>query len=60
MDDILLANIRLRIKRCRWLATHTTDDGVAEALQSMADEGDADLERLQRQPNVEIIPWTVQ
>lgn len=60
MDDIILANIRSRIKRCRWLAAHTTDDAVAEALQNMANEGDADLERLLRQPNVEITPWTVQ
>jgi hypothetical protein len=46
MDEDVVANIRARIERCRRLAASTTDREVAAILLQMAQEGDADLERL--------------
>lgn len=46
MDEDVIANIRSRIERCRRLAASTTDRQVAATLLQMAQEGDADLERL--------------
>jgi hypothetical protein len=46
MDEDVVANIRARVERCRRLAASTTDRQVATVLLQMADEGDADLERI--------------
>ena len=46
MDQDVIANIRSRVARCRRLAASTTDRQVAAVLLQMAEEGDADLERL--------------
>lgn len=59
MDDLVIANMRARVERCRWLALHCMDDAVALALRTMADEGEADIERVLRerheksQPDIE-------
>ena len=49
MDDVVIANIRSRIDRCRRLAAHMTDERTRGILEQMADEGEADLARLQAQ-----------
>lgn len=46
MDEDVVANIRSRVERCRRLAASTTDRQVAAVLLQMAEEGNADLERL--------------
>ena len=49
MDDTVIANIRSRIDRCRGLAAHMTDERTRSILEQMADEGEADIARLQAQ-----------
>lgn len=46
MDDTTLANMRLRIERCRRLAATCTDEKVTASLLAMADEGEADINRM--------------
>lgn len=53
MDEDIVANIRARVDRCRRLAASTTDRQVATVLLQMADEGDADLERLSGESEAE-------
>jgi len=48
VDEQTIANMRARVKRCRWLADHTTDPATAKVLRQMADEGEADIGRLTR------------
>lgn len=48
MDEQTLANIRSRIERCRRLAAGILDPSAAKILGEMADEGQADLDRLLR------------
>lgn len=65
MDDLTVANMRSRVDRCRWLAMHTTDAATAAELRKMADDGEADIERVLRergeqpQLKIEISPRTV-
>jgi hypothetical protein len=47
MDEELIQHIRDRVAPCRRLADYTTDDRVRATLREMADEGEADLQRLQ-------------
>jgi hypothetical protein len=47
MDDEMMANIRARIERCRRLASLTIDERARRILRDMADEGEADLRRLE-------------
>ena len=49
MDDDIVSNIRGRVARCRRLAASTTDRQVAAVLLQMADEGEADLQKLLEQ-----------
>lgn len=46
MTSDLAAKMRARIEECRRLAISTNDPVVREALRAMADDGDADLQRL--------------
>jgi hypothetical protein len=46
MDDNIIANMRSRVERCRRLARSTLDEEVAQTLNLMADEGEADIARL--------------
>jgi len=46
LDETTLANMRLRIERCRRLARTCTDDETAKALVQMADDGEADIARM--------------
>jgi len=47
MSDELRRNMRARIERCRRLAKYINDPRTTEALLQMADEGEADLARLE-------------
>ena len=47
MSDDPLDGMRARIAQCRRLAASTTDAQAREVLTKMADEGEADLKRLE-------------
>lgn len=47
MSEDPLEGMRARIAQCRRLAASTTDAQAREALTQMADEGEADLKRLE-------------
>lgn len=47
MDRETLDHIRDRVERCRRLARQTTDDRARIALLELADEGEADLRKLE-------------
>ena len=49
MPDDVIANIRARIAQCRRLAEMITDEQAAAILRQMADDGESDLKRLQRE-----------
>lgn len=46
IDEATIANMRLRVERCRFLANSCGDKTTAAALHAMADEGEADIARL--------------
>jgi len=46
LDETTLANMRLRVERCRRLAASCTDMEVAKSLLAMANEGEADINRV--------------
>jgi len=45
--DEVISNIRSRMARCRQLAKMTTDERARTILRQMADEGEADIRKLQ-------------
>ena len=45
----LISHIRSRVTRCRQLASMITDERAATVLRQMAEEGEADIRRLQEQ-----------
>ena len=47
MDSKALANMRARVAQCRRLAASITDARAAAILRQMADEGDADIARIE-------------
>jgi len=47
MDQATLANMRARVAQCRRLAASITDARAAAILRQMADEGDADIARVE-------------
>lgn len=47
MDQEIIANMRARVAKCRSLANATTDPRTAKILNQMADEGEADIRRLE-------------
>ena len=47
MDEQTIANMRSRVARCRQLADSTTDPRTATILRQMADEGEADIRRVE-------------
>ena len=47
MSDELKRHMRARIEQCRRLAKYINDPRTTEALLRMADEGDADLAKLE-------------
>lgn len=53
MDDRTIANMRSRVARCRQLADSTTDPRTATILRQMADEGEADILRLESEQEAE-------
>ena len=49
MDRETLDHIRDRVERCRRLASQTTDERARVALLELANEGEADLRRLEEE-----------
>jgi hypothetical protein len=47
MDDQALANMRARVAQCRRLADTITDAQAAAILRQMANEGEADIARIE-------------
>jgi len=47
MDEAALANMRARVAQCRRLAVSITDARAAAILRQMADEGEADIARIE-------------
>jgi hypothetical protein len=47
MSDDVIAHMRARIEQCRRLAKYINDPRTTEALLKMAEDGEADSERLQ-------------
>ena len=51
MPSDLISHMRERVERCRRLAEMITDERAAAILRQMAEDGEADIERLQsKQP----------
>jgi hypothetical protein len=53
MDDTVIAKMRARVAQCRRLAATITDAQAARILRQMADEGEADIKRLESHENGE-------
>ena len=49
MSDDVIAHMRARIEQCRRLAKYINDPRTTDALLKMAEDGEADIERLQGQ-----------
>jgi hypothetical protein len=47
MADTVIAKMRARVAQCRRLAATITDTRAAAILRQMADEGEADIKRLE-------------
>ena len=47
MDDEVITKMRARVEQCRRLARTTNDVHVAQVLRQMADEGEADIAKLE-------------
>ena len=53
MDEDIIANIRSRVQRCRYLAGMINDQQAAEVLRQMAEEGEADIKRLEAERDLQ-------
>lgn len=47
MPEDLISHIRARVEQCRRLAEMITDERAAAILKQMAEEGEADVKRLE-------------
>ena len=47
MSEEVIAKMRARVEQCRRLARATNDTHVADILRQMADEGEADIAKLE-------------
>lgn len=47
MADDVLKRMKARVAQCRRLAEATTDQRAAKILRQMADEGEADIKKMQ-------------
>lgn len=47
MNKEVLLHIRSRVQRCRYLASVINDEKAAAILRQMAEEGEADIRRLE-------------
>jgi hypothetical protein len=47
MDEMTIEHMRERIALCRRLASRTTDREILKALTQMADDGEADIARME-------------
>lgn len=51
-----IMNMRARVAQCRRLAEHITDARTAQILCQMADEGEADIKRLEQERSCMLPP----
>lgn len=49
MNDDVISHIRSRVERCRYLASVITDQKAAGILRQMAEDGEADIKRMEAQ-----------
>ena len=56
MDDQALANMRARVAQCRRLADTITDARAAAILRQMANEGEADIARMEAESSATDTP----
>jgi hypothetical protein len=56
MNEQLIAHMRARIEQCRRLASMISNENAREILLQMAEEGEADVERLQAGEELSIKP----
>jgi hypothetical protein len=57
MSEDVQANIRRRVAQCCRLAEPVTDEKTRAILRQMADEGEADIRRLQAEgPSTDALP----
>ena len=47
MNDEVITKMRARVEQCRRLSRTTNDAHVAQVLRQMADEGEADIAKLE-------------
>lgn len=47
MGDEMLKRMKARVAQCRRLADATTDERAAKILRQMADEGEADIRKME-------------
>jgi 3-deoxy-D-arabino-heptulosonate 7-phosphate (DAHP) synthase class II len=50
MADDVVKRMKARVAQCRRLADATTDERAANILRQMADEGEADIKRIELAP----------
>jgi hypothetical protein len=55
-DLQVIAHMRSRVEQCRRLAAALTDKRACEALLQMAEEGEADIRRLEARHAETIVP----
>jgi hypothetical protein len=53
VPEDLISHMRARVEQCRRLAEMITDERAAAILKQMAEEGEADLRRLEAQQTQE-------
>ena len=54
--DQLIAKMRARVEQCRRLSQSIADEHASAALRQMADEGEADIERLLAEGGLDAFP----
>ena len=52
----LIRHVRARVEQCRRLAKYINDPRTTEALLKMAEEGEADIARLESEQKMELPP----
>ena len=56
MSEQLIAHMRARIEQCRRLASMISNENAREILLQMAEDGEADVQRLQAEQDLSIKP----
>jgi len=59
MSDELIQHMRERVAKCRWLASMINHPEGKQTLLEMADEGEADIKKLEAEMAAKPITFTV-